>query len=126
MPREDQVQLELPASPEYGLVARTAAVQLALSQGFSVPEIDDVRLLIDEAVVMLFTSALGIKRIKLTYSIQENMIQISLTGLPTDGDPITADSIEHFTEAVSEIVDEYTIDAIHRQLSLSKVRESAN
>lgn len=122
VPREDQVQLELPASPEYGRVARIAAAQLALRRGFSLHEIDDLRLVMDEAAVMVLSPGLGIERIEVTYSMQDSTVRVDLRALPAEGPPLTADSIERFGQLVGDLMDEYTVDATARRLTLSKTR----
>ena len=122
VPRDDQVQLELPASPEYGPVARTAAAQLALRRGFSLDEINDLTLVIDEAAVMLLNPGLAVERIELRYSMQDDTVRVKVRALPSEGIPITADRIARFSELVGELVDEYTIDAPGRLLTLSKTR----
>ena len=125
MPREDQVKLEFPGSPEYGRVARIAAAQLALRRGFSLHEIDDLRLVMDEAAVMLLSPGLEVERIELTYSMQDDTVRVDVQALPPDGPPISADRIDRFGELAGDLIDEYTVDATARRLTISKTRSAA-
>jgi serine/threonine-protein kinase RsbW len=49
----DQIRLALPAEPEYGRLARITAAGLALRLGFRYAEIEDLRLAIDETLILL-------------------------------------------------------------------------
>lgn len=122
MPRDDEVQLELPASPEYGRVARIAAAHLALRRGFSLNEIDDLRLVMDEAVVMLLGPERRGGRLEVTYSLDGNAVSVRAR-VTADGDhTLPMDRVERFGELVGELIDEYSIDRASRSLRLTKTR----
>lgn len=122
MIRDDQVQLELPASPEYGRVARIAAAHLALRLGFTLTEIDDLRLVMDEAAVMLLEPGFDADRFNITYSLSNDTVRVDAQVVPTGAAPLPAERIERFGQLVGDLVDTYTVDASQRRLTLEKSR----
>ncbi len=122
MPRDDQVQLELPASPQYGRVARIAAAHLALRRGFSLTEIDDLRLVMDEAAVMLLDPQLPADRLEITYSVGGDTVSVEAQVVSRIDAELSAESVERFGFLVGDLVDSYTIDPSARKLNLRKTR----
>ncbi len=118
----DHIQLELPAIPEYGRVARIAASHLALRQGFSLDEIDDLRLVMDEAAVMLLDPGLGGDRLDITYAIDDDTVSVDLRVISEFDRSIPLERVERFGALVGELTDSYSIDRAARRLSLSKRR----
>lgn len=120
--RDDQIQLELPASPEYGRVARIAAAHLALRRGFSLTEIDDLRLVMDEAAVMLLGPGVHGDRLDVTYSVNDTTVAVDARLVSDAEDSLPIDRVERFSELVGELIDEYSIDRAGRRLTLTKTR----
>lgn len=120
--RDDQIQLELPASPEYGRVARIAAAHLALRRGFSLTEIDDLRLVMDEAAVMLLEPHLTGGRLDVTYSVTDDTVSVDARIVAEDEGTLPIERVERFAELVGELIDEYSIDRSGRRLTLTKTR----
>jgi len=118
--RHDQVQLQLPGAPEYGRVARIAAAHLALRRGFSLNEIDDLRLVIDEAVVMLLGPGLPTGRLDITYSVEGDEVGVDARVLSDPDIPLPVDRMDRFAELVGELVDSYDIDPATYRIRLSK------
>lgn len=120
MSRTDNINLELPASPEYGRVMRIAAAHLALRRGFSLHEIDDLRLAMDEAAVMLLGPGLGTGRLEVQYTLEERSIAVDAR-VVTDTDTVLPhERIDRFSALAGELVDTYSIDPAARRLQLSK------
>ena len=123
--RDDQIQLELPASPEYGRVARIAAAHLALRLGFSLTEIDDLRLVMDEAAVMLLEPGGAGERLDITYAITDDTVSVDARVVVADPEvPLPIERVERFSELVGELIDQYSVDPVERRLTLSKTRVS--
>ena len=120
--RDDQIQLELPASPEYGRVARIAAAHLALRRGFSLTEIDDLRLVMDEAAVMLLEPRVEGGRLDVTYSVTDDTVSVDARIVAEDDGTLPVANVERFAELVGELIDEYSIDRAGRRLTLTKTR----
>ncbi len=122
MSRDDQVQLELPASPEYGRVARIAAAHLALRLGFTLTEIDDLRLVMDEAAVMLLEPGLDAERFNITYSLSDDTVRVDAQVVSASTAPLPTERIERFGDLVGDLMDTYSVDASQRRLTLEKSR----
>ena len=65
----DHIRLVLPAEPDYGRIARVAASSLALRLGFSFAEIEDLRLAVDEMVILLMRPEGGPGDITIEFTI---------------------------------------------------------
>lgn len=123
MHRGDQIRLQLPAQPEYGRVARIAAAQLALRLGFSLHEIDDLRLAMDEAAILLLGPEVAGRTLTIDYETGDHTIGVDAR--IDDGDetpPVPDDRLTRFSELVGELIDEYSIDPTAHRITLSKVR----
>jgi hypothetical protein len=118
----DHIKLELPAVPEYGRVARIAAAHIALRRGFSLEEIDDLRLVMDEAAVMLLGPGMGAERLDITYSIDGDTVGVDLKVISSEDHALPLERVERFGELVGKLVDSYTIDRPARRLTLTKRR----
>jgi hypothetical protein len=59
----EDVVVDLPAGAPFARVARTAAVSCAALEGFSIDQLGDVRLLVDEVFVAMI--GLGVGRVRL-------------------------------------------------------------
>lgn len=118
----DQIQLELPAAPEYGRVARIAAAHLALRRGFSLDEIDDLRLVMDEAAVMLLGPGLLANRLEITYSVTDDTVSVEASVSSTADIPLPTERVQRFTDLVGELMDTFSIDRAARRLALTKTR----
>lgn len=107
-------------------MARIAAAHLALRRGFSLNEIDDLRLVMDEAVVMLLGPGMPATRLDVTYSVDADTVSIDARVLADDANTsLPAESVERFAELVGELIDEYSIDATARRITMSKTRATA-
>lgn len=122
MSRDDQIQLELPASPEYGRVARIAAAHLALRLGFTLTEIDDLRLVMDEAAVMLLEPGLDAERFNITYSLSDDTVCVDAQVVSASTAPLPTERIKRFGDLVGDLMDTYSVDASQRRLTLEKSR----
>lgn len=67
--RADRVRLEIPASPEYVLLARLAAAGLAARSGTGLEDIDDLRVLVAETCRLLMGESGTDGTITLTYAV---------------------------------------------------------
>ncbi len=121
----DQIRLELPAIAEYGKVARIAATHLARRRGFSALEIDELRVVMDEAVALLGDGNPN-ALLRVDYSGDSATIIVD-AGL-RDGDggggggAISAERLMHFGQVVAELVDEYAVDSGARRVHFVKAR----
>jgi hypothetical protein len=96
--------LTLPAEPRYGRVARIAAAHLALRKGFSLTEIDDLRLAIDEAAILLLGPNSQPGELTAHYRVEADRIVVELE-LANPGEPLPDESIERFKTIISGLVE---------------------
>jgi hypothetical protein len=107
----DQIRLALPADAEYGRIARIAAAGLALRLGFSYSEIEDLRLAVDETVILLLRQESDDGTLTILFDPTPERITIDAHGpagsRSADG---SAESFERFSSIVADVVDRYEVD----------------
>lgn len=99
-----EIVLTLPAEPRYGRVARIAAAHLALRKGFSLTEIDDLRLAMDEAVILLLSPGIPPGELSAHYRVESGQIVVELE-LANPGEPLPGERMERFRTIVSGLVE---------------------
>src|SRR5688572_22980454 len=71
-----EVHLALPATPEFVRLARVTATGLASRAGFSIDEVEDLRLAIDELCFTLIGSKGKEGRLELRYRLDGNALEV--------------------------------------------------
>ncbi len=102
---DDQVRLVLPADASYGRVARITASSLALRLGFSFVRIDDLRLAIDEALVLLLASQPLEGTITLWFTVEAEGLAVDLLGADDAPGITTEADVRRFEDLVIPLVD---------------------
>ncbi len=118
--RTDQIHLELPAVPAYGRVMRIAAAHLALRRGFSLHEIDDLRLAMDEAAVLLLGPDVEGDRVEITYAVDGGRLGIEACVNGPGARPLSPAAVDRFAQIVAELVDDHGVDAAERRVTVTK------
>ncbi|KLL11727.1 anti-sigma factor [Protofrankia sp. BMG5.30] len=93
----DVVQLTLPAASAYLSVLRTATASLAARADFTLDDIEDLRIAVDEACALLLLSAVPGSGLECTFELSPGVIDVSVTVLSLDGEP---PSVETFAWTV--------------------------
>ena len=115
------IRLGLPGRAEYGRVARVGAAHLAHRHGFALAEIDDLRLAIDEAVIMLLGPSPRPGRIDVVYRVGNGVVEVELSShLDNGAPPLPDDRVERFGELTTGLTDECEIDPEARTVRLLK------
>ena len=73
----EQVRLTMPCTPRYARVARTAAAACGVLEGFTVDELGDLRLLVDEVFVAMLE--LGVTTIELVLTPRDGRVGVLMT-----------------------------------------------
>jgi anti-sigma regulatory factor (Ser/Thr protein kinase) len=81
----DEVQLVMPADPEFLRLARVTAMGLASRLSSTIEEIDDLRIAIDELVFGLIGTKGRPGRVTMRYSMHEGGLEVRGTGAFDDG-----------------------------------------
>src|SRR3954469_11593348 len=88
----DVVELRLPAAPAYLGVVRTATAGLAARLDFTLDEIEDLRIAVDEACAMLLSQALPGADLECTFALGAESMSVSVSVLTQDGQEPSRDT----------------------------------
>jgi hypothetical protein len=117
----DHIRLVLPAEPEYGRIARVAASSLALRLGFSFAEIEDLRLAVDELVILLMRPEGGPGQITIEFTIEPDALRIDAHSTAGEGQHwLNAGARHRFEQLVEDTVDEYDVDEVANRVRIVK------
>jgi serine/threonine-protein kinase RsbW len=81
----DVVVLRLPAAGAYLSVLRTATAGLAARLHFTLDEIEDLRIAVDEACAMLLNSAVPGADLECEFVLEPDLVRVSVSVLTLDG-----------------------------------------
>ncbi|HVF76498.1 MAG TPA: hypothetical protein VM938_15785 [Acidimicrobiales bacterium] len=104
----DQVRLVMPADPEFLRLARVTAMGLASRLSFTLDEIDDLRIAIDELLFGLMGTRGRPGTVSMTYSVHERSLEVVGTGAFDDGLP-TAGLTELSELILDAVADEHAL-----------------
>ena len=82
----DLVVITLPASSAYLSVLRTATAGLAARLDFTIDEIEDLRIAVDEACAMLLSQAISGADITCEFTLDLDRISVAVSVLTRDGE----------------------------------------
>jgi serine/threonine-protein kinase RsbW len=80
---EDAVEIRLPADSAYLSVLRTATAGLAARLDFTLDEIEDLRIAVDEACAMLLPGAIETAQLSCRFVLEPDTLAVTVT-LPTE------------------------------------------
>jgi serine/threonine-protein kinase RsbW len=83
---EDIVVLSVPAESAYLSVLRTATAGLAARLHFTLDEIEDLRIAVDEACAMLVSDAADSTDLTCRFAVAEDMLSVAVS-VPVNGTP---------------------------------------
>jgi serine/threonine-protein kinase RsbW len=81
----DRVTIRLPAVGAYLSVLRTATAGLAARLDFTLDEIEDLRIAVDEACAMLLTQAVAGADLDCTFELTGDLLAVAVSVLTVDG-----------------------------------------
>ncbi len=116
----DEVLLCIPARPEYGRIVRVGAAALGLRQSMSFSEIDDLRLAIDEAMILLL-DGLTVDtetNIDIVFRVDDGHLELE-AGRSTRSQLRDA-AVQRFDSITSGLIDDYDVDLERGWLRLTK------
>lgn len=82
----DVVAITLPAQSAYLSVLRTATAGIAARLDFTIDEIEDLRIAVDEACAMLLTQAIAGADLNAEFVVEPAALQVTVSALTTDGE----------------------------------------
>ena len=120
-PSTEEVLLRLPARPEYGRILRVGAAALGIRQGLSFAEIDDLRLAIDEAVILLLTSAAAEGGLSAVFRFDGGRLELELAC--DQSAPLDDAAVRRFDAAAGMLIDDYDVEPRDGWLRIRKTPE---
>jgi serine/threonine-protein kinase RsbW len=84
LPVEDAVEIRLPADSAYLSVLRIATAGLAARLDFTLDEIEDLRIAVDEACAMLLSQAVADAHLTCRFELTTETLEVTVT-VPTSG-----------------------------------------
>lgn len=81
------VELSIPASSQYVVLARSAAAAIASRLDFTLDRLEDLKLAVDEAVSVLLPMARGDDGISCAFSIDESRLTVTISVRSPDALP---------------------------------------
>jgi len=88
----DMVTIKLPAAGAYLSVLRTATAGLAARLDFTLDEIEDLRIAVDEACAMLLAQAVPGADLDCTFTLNGDSIRVGVSVLTLDGQQPSRDT----------------------------------
>jgi serine/threonine-protein kinase RsbW len=88
----DVVVIKLPAAGAYLSVLRTATAGLAARLDFTLDEIEDLRIAVDEACAMLLSQALPGADLECQFALESDSMRVSVSVLTQDGQEPSRDT----------------------------------
>ena len=88
----DVVVLRLPAAGAYLSVLRTATASLASRLDFTIDDIEDLRIAVDEACAMLLTQAMAGADLECRFELTADAIDVAVSVLTLDGQEPSRDT----------------------------------
>ena len=120
-----EILLRVPARAPYARIVRVGAAALALRQGMGFGEIDDLRLAIDEAMILLL-DGLGedhTNEIEVVFRATGGRFELEATR--KSGGPLSETAEHRFDAITSGLVDDHDIDAERGMVRLRKTLAEA-
>jgi hypothetical protein len=120
----DEIRLVLPAEPAYGRLARIAASNLALRLGFPFAEVDDLRLAVDETIILLLRPEGRSGTITVTFLVDPRGLTVdAVSTAGSDQFWVDQGALGRFEAIVHDTVDGYSVDEHGHHVHLVKRRQ---
>ena len=119
----DQVVLRLPAESAYLSVLRTATASLASRLDFTLDDIEDLRIAVDEACAMLLPRALPDAALECVFDLRPDALAVTVTVSAHDPSPLSHDSFAW--TVLTALVGDVASSAEGDQLTVSLVKHRA-
>ncbi len=123
VPPRDEITLVLPAEPEYGRLARITTSSLAIRLRFPYPVVEDLRLAVDEAIILLLRPEGEPGEITITFTVEEGTLSIDATSTAGSHQHwVDQGALARFEAIVADTVDSLAVDESGHQVHLVKHR----
>lgn len=131
-PHQDRVVLRLPAQGAYLSVLRTATASLASRLDFTIDDIEDLRIAVDEACAMLLSQAVAGADLECAFELSADAIAVAVTVPTLDGTPPSRDTfawtvltaLAGEVDATSDADKSVTISLLKRRAELDELLDT--
>lgn len=103
---EGSVELTLPADSAYVSVLRTVAASLAARRDFTIEEIDDLRIAVDEASALLLPQGLPTSRLSASFTGDQETLSVTVAITPAAQDVADIDETSFAWMVLSALADD--------------------
>ena len=125
-PVQDQVTIRMPADGAYLSVLRTATAGLAARLDFTLDEIEDLRIAVDEACGMLLAQAAPGADLECDFTLGEDRMGIAVSAVASEPRPPARDTFAWTVlSALAGSVDAWVGPDDRVTVMLRKIRESS-
>ncbi len=125
-PPVETILLSVPASGPYSRLARMSGAALALRRGLSLAAVDDLRLAIDEALILLLDHRDREGSIDLRFALEPNGLTVEMQPNFADGPPtLSADEVDRFAALAGPLLSSFSLDVDTGILVLTKNSRAA-
>jgi hypothetical protein len=118
----DEIRLVLPAESRYGRLARITVSNLALRLGFTYRAVEDLRLAVDESIILLLRPEGRAGTITLLFRVDDHA-GVTVDATTTAGEDqywVDQGALARFEAIVGDTVDSYAVDEQGRHVHLVK------
>jgi serine/threonine-protein kinase RsbW len=123
---QDQVSIRMPAEGAYLSVLRTATAGLAARLDFTLDEIEDLRIAVDEACGMLLAQAVPDATLDCDFTLGEDEMSIAVSAISRHAQPPARDTFAWTVlSALAGSADAWVGPGNRVTVMLRKVRESS-
>lgn len=106
----DTVSISIPASPEYVKIVRLVAAGLAVRLRFTIEDIDDLKIAVDELSAYLTGTQGREGTIQVRFSVDDERIEISGAGRFSPGQRIRSELTEFSRMILETVADEASLE----------------
>ena len=119
--QNENIQLILPPSEDFEAVAQTTIAHLAIRRGFTLNEVEDLRLIMAETTRLLLKSEQS-ENIYLSYEVTKEHLTLEAHLDESAVSPLPQEGIERFTKVVGALLDNFRIDNEKHHIYMKKYR----
>lgn len=117
----DVITLVLPAEPEYGRLARITTSSLAIGMRFPYPAVEDLRLAVDESIILLLRPEGEVGEITITFAVEPHGLTIDADTTAGSRQPwVDQGALARFEAIVADTVDSFVVDESGHHVHLVK------
>jgi len=116
----DEVSLGVPAHIAYTRIVRLAAASLAVNQGMSFGEIDDLRGVIDEVVDLLLDADRNYTDDSLEFTFRFSAGKFEFEAMRTGASVLRRSAVDEFIDKCSTLIDGLEVRESDRWLRITK------